>query len=284
MFDKKKLEAYLDALAWDYGKVIQKRSSLDERMDKYDIFKQDDYQNVGTHEFPVLAKRNSEGLFSSIWSGSNNFWGGSAMKMPIQYAPAPAATWIYGGIQRAISAVYGFTDTSEAPPVPVETPHDKMKKNIAGLQGIESVKLLDPNPAPPEPEKSPDYVHTLTGWRGWEVQDGRLIALGSDYTWVPKMAMKATCRSDQHRAPQYNCRCGFWSFKTLDLMTEAVRSYIEDVDVIGTVEIWGRVIECENGFRAEYAYPKELWLLKPGLEHLSWDYGVPVRRIEKGIE
>jgi hypothetical protein len=55
--------------------------------------------------------------------------------------------------------------------------------------------------------------------------------------------------------------------------------YATSVDVIGEVEIWGRVIECENGWRSEYAYPKELWLLGEGLESLSWKYGVPVRRL-----
>jgi hypothetical protein len=55
--------------------------------------------------------------------------------------------------------------------------------------------------------------------------------------------------------------------------------YVDSVDVVGTVEIWGRVIECRNGFRSEYAYPKELWLLRDGLEHLSWTYGVPVRKL-----
>ena len=50
--------------------------------------------------------------------------------------------------------------------------------------------------------------------------------------------------------------------------------------VVGTVEIWGRVIECENGFRSEFAYPKELWLLSEDddLSKLSWTYGVPVRK------
>jgi len=34
-----------------------------------------------------------------------------------------------------------------------------------------------------------------------------------------------------------------------------------------------------NGFRSEYSYPKELWLLNEGLESLSWTYGVPVRKL-----
>ena len=47
--------------------------------------------------------------------------------------------------------------------------------------------------------------------------------------------------------------------------------------MIGSVDPWGRVIETENGFRAQYAYPKELWLLEDGLEELGWIYGVKIR-------
>ena len=64
MFDRKKLEALLDGLEVNnhYPSEAPKkiialpRSALDEKMDKYDIFKQGDYQNVGTPEFPIWGK------------------------------------------------------------------------------------------------------------------------------------------------------------------------------------------------------------------------------------
>lgn len=61
-------------------------------------------------------------------------------------------------------------------------------------------------------------------------------------------------------------------------MKKALHAYQSLVMVVGSVEIWGKVIECENGYRSEFSYPKELWLLRPGLESLSWTYGVPVRK------
>jgi hypothetical protein len=43
------------------------------------------------------------------------------------------------------------------------------------------------------------------------------------------------------------------------------------------VSLWGRVVETENGYRAEHAYPSELWLLDDSLEELGMVYDVPVR-------
>jgi hypothetical protein len=148
---------------------------------------------------------------------------------------------------------------------------------LAKLAAVPATKITDP--APPVPAKSPDYIGTLTGWRGWEVTDGLLEALGTDFTWEPRQAARARCRHGGHSAPDRNCACGFWSFKTSDLLAKALITYAEKVNVLGQVELWGKVIECENGWRSEFAYPKELWLLEEGLDSLSWTYGVPVRRL-----
>ena len=268
MYDKKKLEAFLDSLMVEkcLSKIKPPHSPLDGKMDKYDIFKQDDYENVGTGEFPVLARKQG---FQFGFSGS--------LSMPA----IPQTMWAtYGGLQRQMYEVTGFSDDAPTPPgEPVETQHHKLVKQIAQLESVAAAKIADPKPTPPAPAKSPDYVGTITAWRGWAVEDGLLEALGSDFKWPIKHASRAHCVNEHHPAPQMNCSCGFWSFRSLEHLTEAMAGYISSVMVIGTVEIWGRVIECKNGWRSEFAYPKELWLLKPGLEHLSWDYGVPVRQL-----
>ena len=140
--------------------------------------------------------------------------------------------------------------------------------------------LADPEPArPPAPARSPDYMQTLTGWRGWNVSDGKLESLGMESFWKPRRAIAAQCSvaDDDCQAPALDCSCGWWSFKSAELMKKALAGYRNQTLVVGSVELWGRVIECEHGWRSEYAYPRELWLLKPGLEWLSWTYGVPVR-------
>jgi hypothetical protein len=299
MFDLRKLEALLDALekekqypevhpvlskAWPrrgvYAPVAN--PALEQKMDKYDIFKQPDYQNVGTMEFPIWAKTDlgsitMEGLQDAfaelVWptyGGINRsnaptpFWA-TPMRIPLQYVPM---------------AYSPYDETPTPPPPPIETRHQKLQKKIVRLQSAPAVKIANPKPPEPTPARSPDYVHTLTAWRGWAVCAGQLESLGTDFDWVPKRAQNAHCQHENHVAPAMNCGCGFWSFKSLELLTEALKGYMDTVMVIGTVEIWGRVIECENGFRSEFAYPKELWLLDEDndLSQLSWKYGVPVRK------
>lgn len=145
---------------------------------------------------------------------------------------------------------------------------------IAQLRDVPAVKITS---------RVPDLVGTITAWRGWKITGGKLCALGMTGVWEPKKAVKARCSkgpTSSHDAPTKDCECGYWSFRTMDLLQSALNPYAASVQVIGSVEVWGKVIECENGFRSEFAYPKELWLLEDGLEHLSWVYGVPVRRLE----
>jgi hypothetical protein len=276
MFDPKKLEHFLDSLQVETHfpstmpqKVIEPpRSPLDDKMDKYDIFVQGNYNHsYGTPEFPVYGPK----------ADDNPFW-------------LPGATFAtYGNIySRGLASVYfskigapvvGIDEDFPTPPAPVETPYTRFKAKLARL--AESPAAEVPNPAPPPVSSAPDYVHTITAWRGWEVKGGMLEALGTSARWEPRRAPKANCHTGHdHAAPALQCRCGYWSFKTRELLEEALESYAVSVDVIGQVEIWGRVIECENGWRSEYAYPKELWLLDEGLESLSWKYGVPVRRLQ----
>jgi hypothetical protein len=156
-------------------------------------------------------------------------------------------------------------------------PHKMLTEKISKLSAAEPAKLSG--------RRSPDYTATLTGWRGWTIKDEKLQALGMTKAWKPKKAEPAKCQTcKSHRAPSRECSCGYWSFKSMDVLTKALVGYVGTVLVVGSVEIWGRVIECENGYRSEYAYPKELWLLKPDMEYLSWEYGVPVRTLQEDEE
>ena len=55
--------------------------------------------------------------------------------------------------------------------------------------------------------------------------------------------------------------------------------------VIGTVSLWGDVLECERGWRAAFAYPSRLFvpLGFPGAAEQAVgleDYGVPVELLD----
>ncbi len=53
--------------------------------------------------------------------------------------------------------------------------------------------------------------------------------------------------------------------------------------VFGTVSLWGKVIPGDRGWRAEYAYPRELWVIesaKRSASLLAEDYSVPCHVIK----
>lgn len=151
----------------------------------------------------------------------------------------------------------------------------------------------------PGPEKPcPDYVECITAWRAWDVDQTleglRLSSVGKTTRWEPRQPFNATCvrtstgfagffgepLDSSHRAPAFDCACGIWGFKDrATLLSKLSAHHSEIVKVIGTVSLWGTVVETEFGWRAQHGYPAQLYLLHPGLTDLSWIYNVPVRSL-----
>jgi hypothetical protein len=90
-------------------------------------------------------------------------------------------------------------------------------------------------------------------------------------------------RGSRHAAPTTACTCGIHavpfgfpqSLAHQDRLLPPGRSI-----VVGTVSLWGEVIECERGWRAEYAYPSRLFMPRasslPERAIGLGDYGVRV--------
>ncbi len=57
-----------------------------------------------------------------------------------------------------------------------------------------------------------------------------------------------------HEAPYRDCRCGYFAYYMLPEEPELPAR----AAVWGAVVAWGRVVECERGFRAQYARPVAL--------------------------
>ena len=58
---------------------------------------------------------------------------------------------------------------------------------------------------------------------------------------------------------------GFYAYRTRARAWAHLQSFIEGGNgsealgwAFGRVSLWGRIVECEDGWRAEYAYPYEL--------------------------
>lgn len=152
----------------------------------------------------------------------------------------------------------------------------------------------------PEITTAPDYSEPLSAWRLWEVEnldsDPRLRSLYRDSFWPVGAPLEARCeaqrlrlsRRPRHAAPTETCTCGIYGapFELIRRKLAVDRSLPPGcLFVIGTVSLWGDVLECERGWRAAYAYPGRLFvpLGFPGAAHQAVgleDYGVPVELLD----
>jgi hypothetical protein len=64
----------------------------------------------------------------------------------------------------------------------------------------------------------------------------------------------------RHAAPDIRCHCGIYAGMSLDAF-ERPRPAWPPAPVVGTVALWGTVIEHERGWRAAVAYPARLRLV-----------------------
>jgi len=116
----------------------------------------------------------------------------------------------------------------------------------------------------------PDYISPIVGYRVWQWDAAGLKSL-NDEPWSPGRRIVAGCRAasrgliiaraeaahDAHDAPQANCTCCVYAAKSLDHLRSA--GY-ERFGIHGEVYLWGKVVEHERGWRAQLAYPRNLFL------------------------
>lgn len=145
----------------------------------------------------------------------------------------------------------------------------------------------------------PDMSHYIVAWRAWVVpswcpppppqlrppglRPPGLRSLCTDTWWPYKQAVEAACRKGEiHAAPTYSCQCGFWGINDLGALITASVGFC--ATVLGRVALWGRVVEHTLGYRAQFAYPLELWIherLPPRDREEIDGYCVPVYALEE---
>jgi hypothetical protein len=114
----------------------------------------------------------------------------------------------------------------------------------------------------------------IVGWRIWRVRDARLQAVVWATPWLPRTRFEARCEDQPspywqpygdcaaHPAPEPSCECGVYAFKEREDAELLAREKVDhDVIALGRVSLWGRVLETEQGYRGELAYPYDLVLL-----------------------
>lgn len=145
-------------------------------------------------------------------------------------------------------------------------------------------------------------MEPVHAWRLWEVEylgaAPRLRSLYRMCFWPVGAPFEARCeahrlrlpRRPRHAAPAATCSCGIYA-----VPFELIRKRLALHDglprgrslVLGTVSLWGDVLECERGWRASFAYPSRLFLPRDssGAEERAaglLEYGVPIELLDTG--
>ena len=141
-------------------------------------------------------------------------------------------------------------------------------------------------------DRAPDGIVPLVGYRMWQVKDEDDEPLflplnhhsrdwdGATQGWVSASCLVGNdelvvspdgelvwADPTQHRVPDEGCSCGFYAMKELDAqllrtagmaVQDARNNGTEEVFALGRVELAGKVIEHEIGYRAERARIVEL--------------------------
>jgi len=125
-----------------------------------------------------------------------------------------------------------------------------------------------------DPPMTEVLVEPTEGWRTWNLSvdraGGPLLhpAGPSAGTWWPRRPLEARCQASPvlslfrppHDAPNARCTCGIYAARSLGSM-DRPRPAWPPPPVVGTVSLWGRVVEHELGWRAAFAYPSRLRLV-----------------------
>jgi len=121
-----------------------------------------------------------------------------------------------------------------------------------------------------EPVAEP-VAEPLAGFRWWGARRGRLYSgifvagrfvpnpalslvapRATPSPWPTSADRVAKCFAVRgHEAPYRDCRCGYAAYYALPEEPDLPAAEA----VWGAVVAWGRIIECERGFRAQYARP-----------------------------
>jgi hypothetical protein len=138
----------------------------------------------------------------------------------------------------------------------------------------------------------PDSSVPIRGFRVWGVnRDGLLESATAGFSfgpqvWRPFERYDAACVCLRHcdDAPNPDHTCGIHAFADeFEALRWAGAIARQRPVVLGTVDLWGRVVECGGGWRAQHAYPASLdrWFvprrtrrLQPSLDVLIGRYGL----------
>jgi hypothetical protein len=128
-------------------------------------------------------------------------------------------------------------------------------------------------------------ITPIVGYRDFGIKHGGVLVSRNGVVWPYGRPLVATChprsQPKKHIAPKIGCSCGIYAFDSPDHHDLEMAS-----EVWGEVYLWGDVLICESGYRAQFAYPKTLFIrsnhyhsdVAKELENL---YRVPVIKVNE---
>jgi hypothetical protein len=144
------------------------------------------------------------------------------------------------------------------------------------------------------------YLEPIVGWRCWRVLPIHTLSEGTRYRlcavgtyglpkiWEPRAAVVARCSDfkSRHEAPYRWHECGIYAYES---ETEAESKFASMwahnagpgvTWAFGRVSLWGRVIECQLGWRAQFAYPYDVAVFTEGkaADAVADEYAIDVDR------
>ena len=124
------------------------------------------------------------------------------------------------------------------------------------LPKLESTLLQEPGttPLPSETRTEP-----IIGWRVWHLvqhySDFHLASYDRAVVWPRGTFLRAKMISGF-----ISCGPGIYAFKSEPKLHAEIKRFILKNLIYGRVVMWGDVTEHEHGYRAEYAYPLQLFI------------------------
>src|SRR5438132_5396137 len=116
----------------------------------------------------------------------------------------------------------------------------------------------------------------IVGYRVWHYREKYLTSVSNSTQWPYYKPIEA----HSFNGPEN----GIWAVKAAPQITNLSATY--NAHIGGEVYLWGRVEEHEDGYRAQFAYPKRLWVAEDfdpvGIMELEDNYGVSVEFIPQG--
>jgi len=122
------------------------------------------------------------------------------------------------------------------------------------MQQMQNIRLEPVQKLPPIKLPEEELICAtggLIGWRTWNVTAfGNTLKSFNGADWKPCVKLTAECKGCGSE-----CTCGIYAFKR-DMYSSKTPDFNALKSICGQVWLWGRVLECEHGYRAEFAYPK----------------------------